>query len=533
MTNKKNSLPSRFVRRLGTRQMTYHDSFVNLENQKNLNLTRELKQKCSKHQEKLLNFFEEKFENENRIPLSNSDFFEGTYRIKRPGIYVLRENILFNPNNLFPTDSQKDIYPTGKNGAYHLGFFAAITVECDEVIIDLNGYSITQSRRHNLLQRFFSIIELASSPFIPKQGPHSFSNTLSSANKCLIMNGSLINSSHHGIHANNAHNIVIHNLRILDFEVAAIALNGSTNSVISQCYCSGKRDGIHVLSSFSQALFTGRVLENIKEQKSDVYINIDKDIQQAFSEIMTNKEQTTYFENKTAQYDGNMYGIVLNVNGIVINKFLASREKLIGNSNILVYDVTIKNIETHPVEILALPINNNNINDGAYGSKRMVGVFGDVLDIEKLIDSERLYKGNSLSDAQLFLAEKYPGRGTLNISKEVVNWTKSKEKLANDWTFVPEGDSMGHFMKGNIGLFISGGTDINVENVNIDGVITKGNEVGNSPLLNERQRYYHGGNSYGLLTTASKNISLNNVEIENIASENPNSIIEKIEHINH
>ena len=498
MASKKNSLPSRFVRRLGTKITSPS------ENKSSIKFSEALKNQCSASQKELLNFFEKDIGNKNRITLSNSDFFEGTYRIKTPGVYVLRENIVFNPINLFPTEDQKDKYPTGKNGAYHLGFFAAITVECEDVMIDLNGFSITQSKRHNLLQRFFSVIELASSPFIPKQGPHIFSDTLTSADKCLIMNGSLVNSSHHGIHANNAQNVVIYNLKILDFEVAAIALNGSTNSVISNCLCSGKNTGIQVLSCFSQAIFTARVLENIKEVENAVYSNIDNDIQQAFSEIMRNDIQSTYFENKTKQYDGNMYGIVLNVNGIVINNFLSSREKLVGNTDILVYEVAIKNIETHPVEIVAFPINKDKSADGAYGSKRMVGVFGDVLDIEKMVDSERIYEGNSLSDAQLFLGENYPGRGTLNISKEVIEWAKSEEKLSDDWTFVPEGDSMGHFMKGNIGLFISGGTNINVDSVTIDGVVTNGSDVGNSKLFNDNQRYYHGGNSYGILTTASK-----------------------------
>ena len=59
----------------------------------------------------------------------------------------------------------------GINGAYHLGFFAAITVESDDVILDLNGKSLKQSKLHNLQQRFYSHIELASAPFIPKQGP--------------------------------------------------------------------------------------------------------------------------------------------------------------------------------------------------------------------------------------------------------------------------------------------------------------------------------------------------------------------------
>ena len=68
-------------------------------------------------------------------------------------------------------------YPTN-NGPYTLGFFAAITIECNNVVIDLNGKSIRQSNEFYLKQRFFSIIELASSPFIPKQGPAHFGNNV-------------------------------------------------------------------------------------------------------------------------------------------------------------------------------------------------------------------------------------------------------------------------------------------------------------------------------------------------------------------
>ena len=47
-----------------------------------------------------------------------------------------------------------------------MGFFSAITVETDNVIIDLNGYVIQQSELHQLQQRFFAIIETAAAPFI-------------------------------------------------------------------------------------------------------------------------------------------------------------------------------------------------------------------------------------------------------------------------------------------------------------------------------------------------------------------------------
>lgn len=67
--------------------------------------------------------------------LYQSDFDQGTVRITKPGIYVLRENIEFSPN---PNDDFNPIasqvitgqYPILHGGAYHLGFFAAITIEC-------------------------------------------------------------------------------------------------------------------------------------------------------------------------------------------------------------------------------------------------------------------------------------------------------------------------------------------------------------------------------------------------------------------
>ena len=113
------------------------------------------------------------------IYLSQESFNKGTVRITKPGYYILKENIVFHPNpqNDFQPSLksiQNGQYPVGKDGAYHLGFFAAITIETNDVVLDLNNFTIQQSKEHNLQQRFFSTIELANSPFIPKQGPSSF-----------------------------------------------------------------------------------------------------------------------------------------------------------------------------------------------------------------------------------------------------------------------------------------------------------------------------------------------------------------------
>ena len=523
---KRNNLPNRLVRRVGSRSVTSLGP-SNIFNSELLSVS------SRSQTDLLLNMNELNNKVIKTITISQRDFVDGTLRITEPGKYVLTENIEFNPQNQFPRKDQLEKYPVGRNGAYHLGFFAAITIECDNVILDLKNYTIRQSKRHNLLQRFFSIIELANSPFIPKQGPHKFVENYKPANKCLIMNGVLDNSSHHGIHGNSNSNIVIENVRITGFEVAGVALNGAINCVICNCDMIGKKTDIRVMSSFSQALFTSRALENLNETESDVYKNVVADLEKCYNEIMYNKEQTTYFENKTKQYDGNMYGIVLNVNGVVINDFLKERKEEQKNDDILIHRVSIKDIESHPIEIVGIGIKKDQESPiNAYGGKQMVGVFGDVFDVEKVMSLDNKYKnGNSLSESQLYIAEKYPTHGTINIDKDVIEWARSKEKKLKNKIYTSRGDSMGHIMKGNIGLFISGGKRVTVSNLNIDNVKTNGENLGSSRLLKEEDRYFDGSNAYGILCTATKSeeVVVRNVRIENVVAVNKGSINKNIE----
>ena len=115
--------------------------------------TQQLKNNCSLEQRQLLEYFEnfghhnisEEYSYNSNTPrkiikLRQNHFNNGTVRITVPGIYVLQENIIFNPNesnDFFPTGQQMaGQYPVGSGGAYHLGFFAAITVEAAGVILD-------------------------------------------------------------------------------------------------------------------------------------------------------------------------------------------------------------------------------------------------------------------------------------------------------------------------------------------------------------------------------------------------------------
>lgn len=137
-----------------------------------------------------------------------ADFESGTKIITCPGQYKLCENIVFNPNAPLPgqtpsEDAFDPIFPGEYDEhAYGLGFFAAIAIASSNVELYLNGFTIEQSEGHALFQRFFSLIELADSPFIKNAGPAQFVGDddyfQAASNVVIVGPGVLGRSSHHG-----------------------------------------------------------------------------------------------------------------------------------------------------------------------------------------------------------------------------------------------------------------------------------------------------------------------------------------------
>lgn len=175
--------------------------------------------------------------------LSQIDINFGTYRIRNPGLYCLTKDLIFNPlppdddlsakspNSIdplswFPKDNQS--YPgcnTLSNGPFALGFFSVITIESDDIIINLNGYKISYHFDFYLQQRFGSIIEISN------QYTH-LGTIFKPIQNITIKNGELGLTSHHGIHSTYAANVIIQNMKIYDFEVAGIQLNRFQNAQI-------------------------------------------------------------------------------------------------------------------------------------------------------------------------------------------------------------------------------------------------------------------------------------------------------------
>eukprot|EP01084_Bolivina_argentea_P014717 27531_1 len=239
--------------------------------------------------------------NNNIYYLSQTDFLYGTYRIKECGEYIFTQDIIcdfngptqdeelhsnFSPNRIdsnelywFPTIEQanKDNdYPGLYDfiGSYALGFFAGITIECNNVIINLNGFSFLMNKKFYLQQRFFSLIELASKQFEPLEGPSDWGwkNEFYASYVEIKGPGVLGLTSHHGIHGNNAHNINIHDINIKSFDVSGISCNGCTYLTIENVIVGPQNIHIPTLGRYTHARAFLPRLKHLNDKFGDKYI---------------------------------------------------------------------------------------------------------------------------------------------------------------------------------------------------------------------------------------------------------------------
>ena len=426
--------------------------------------------------------------------LNNLDFKRGTYRIKNPGTYILTENIIFNPNpmnNFQPYENQKIYY---NKITYALGFFAAITIESDNVVIDLNNFSIQQSKKHYKQQRFYANIELGNSPFIPNNGPANFGNVFSNCNYITIKNGSLKLSSHHGIHGNNSSHLNFINLTIDEYEVGGISLNGC-NNIVCENIVLETINSVDFNHKLVHLIICKPILEKLYLKNKNASINNKciKDLIEEANETIKNISGIT--KNENTFVDGNAYGLSFNGEGPVIGDF---KKKTINYTayNIYLNDITIKGIKSSVLETPGYKRENKEINKKSMGYDKNIqkGPIAQVLDV-KMISKNNKYIGNLLSDIQFILA-KYSVISS--IDKSLIDWADvNKEISINALSFIYGIDNMNHIMKGNIGIFFSNVKDSIIQNINVMEMIN------NSPLKYTKG---HAHNNNSVAVISSENI---------------------------
>ena len=490
-----------------------------------------------------------------RVELRQADFANGTVRLRHSAHYVLMEDIVFEPNpndDFLPTAAQtaggaSAEYPTAPFGGYHLGFFAAITVEGKNIFLDLNGKILRQSKVFDLQQRFYANIELASTPFVPPQGPANFGDTITSADTCLVANGTLGLSSHHGIHGNSMTKVIIQNLNIVEFEVAGIALNGGIHCLTRNVNICNMSRTVPVLSTYSAGRFIQPFLKQIIAAQPTAALEFTSGTKTG-EEILNSlvAEMNTVldavkaghpvpdgiFKNSSGLYDGGGYGIVINSRGVVVNGFKTSRVGAVGNEDIIIHNVQIENMETGQGEIIGISnANDPNHEPSAYGGKVQVGPVGSVFQV-LVASTAGAYTGNVVSDAKLFVAKFSPGSGTVNITDPIIDWALSgaddleQVLLDNNYYFVSGGDSMAHVMKGIIGLFVSAGKDIkcfdmqirNIKNASLPGADSTEKTASKAAIVPLKTEY-NGGASRGIAIVGSEQVYMKNMDVSVIKAE--------------
>lgn len=411
--------------------------------------------------------------------LRQSDFRSGTYRIQTPGTYRLAQSISFrpNPNHDFrPTPAQAALYPTtGAEGAYRLGFFAAITVECPDVVIDLNGHELVQSLEHAQRQRFFALIELADQPFIPHQGPADFGATLHAAARLIIKNGRLGRSSHHGIHGNDNTDILIQRVQFDEFEVAAVALNGPRRLEIVGCMIDGSRRDVPVLGAYSAAVFAGPVVASaVPEDASIVLRGRNWSKAELVSRLQAVVEQPSrpHFKNVAGLVDGPAYGILLHRRGVAVNALLECCTDLKESDwarDVAIRHTCIQNIAAAPREILGLP--RAALPQTGVGRRPQTGLFGEVFDVAAVTGADGRYAGHPLADVQLLLAKH---TALTKIDVATVAWAEDNVAMQPAPRLIPGGDSMFHVNKGVFGLRADGVRGLELEQLTVCDLENRG-----------------------------------------------------------
>lgn len=390
------------------------------------------------------------------VYLSQEDFTRGTVRLTQPRTtYVLTEDIEFEPqpdNDFWPPFALYGQYPPS---AYFLGFFAALTVEADDITVDLNGHSLQQSEEFYLLQRFFNVIELNDRVFVSNNGVSSLNyqatdvpvsefapaGDIVTPKNVVVRNGRLGRSSHAGIHGNSVEGLLIENVEIFDFEVAGIHCNGCKDVEVTDTVVGPSSRSVPTLATFSNARFlefytrtlipagfgrepngqellsllrtehisfadrpnTSFSLEEVFRRLHDAVQlyradTLGDDIYELFEEpdLDLLEEAKRVFDNPSGLTDGSVqYGIFFNRRGTPEtdeNFFGAGRE----TSNIRLNRVTVEGLAAAPFEVASLMTEEGSHMQGP--ARDLIRIADMTTDDMRTLRAS-YYKGNFLWDA--------------------------------------------------------------------------------------------------------------------------------------
>eukprot|EP01083_Nonionella_stella_P067358 178120_1 len=513
----------------------------------------------------------------NIVYLYNTDFVDGTLRIQESGTYVIMEDIVFNfnapsaedmaqetfsPNSIdedelywFPTHAQADIdgtYPGLYSyfGPFTLGFFAGIAIETSCVTIDLNGHSLSQHPLFYFQQRFFALIELASQPFVPGQGPANWgAGNAVYAEHVIIENGELGLTAHHGIHGNNNNDITIQNVNTKQFDVCGIQCNSCTNLVIRDVIIGPQNTNIPLLGRYTHARsFLPRLKQLMNEAADDeitFYNRATVTVSQLVYRLIDQMDMIYWHVNNGIEYDsddeewiasqkifantngwmdgGSSYGLVVGGDGAQVVGIGARHE---GTSDVNISNVEIYGIYNQVIEKMKYT--------GNFGATRLI--FFDAIDwnevsSESIEPSEAVYLGDAYSDLTFAVSvtvDSWYFMNSLFVSDEMKAYVFDGASATGVFHGGCGSDIQLHSSKGAIGFRVDGTQNLNVDGLYVHDVYNwadlgnqewcgsyDGPNVGNEDI--DIQYGYTGTRAHGIVMDYAQGV-IQNVQIEKIDS---------------
>ena len=462
-------------------------------------------------------------EKTNTFYLYKNDFTEGTYRIQTCGddednkvTYKVMEDVIFDFNADYdnvnsdtawwPHESQnsEEEYP-GAGGyfdTYFLGFFAGITIECSNVVLDLNGHTLRMSDSFYHQQRWFTTVTLLSQYFLPGQGIGMFGASPTFASNVLIKDGTLGLTSHHGIHGHFNKNVVISNVHVRDFETHGIQFNGFDGITIDNCeigptssmsYFKGEYGhGRTLLKRFRTAAehypdteirFRGR---DSSTTMPEIVDELEKELNMAYDYVVNGKKfdeddeswisaKSLFIDNTNLPNGAAMYGIFLNTYGASVLTYNL-------NSYFYSYNAVVSNTKIHGLEHamneytrIQYPNSGNlfmNPLHAPFDAQQLLGELTEDYDF----DNPKYY-GSLMTDACLALSKlennNWPLlQAQLLIDDIMLDWVFEGDKSEDevDFSYITVGcntDAMIHSGKGINGLRIDGVDGVLISNVEV------------------------------------------------------------------
>mmetsp|Transcript_100929 Transcript_100929/g.325812 ORF Transcript_100929/g.325812 Transcript_100929/m.325812 type:complete len:747 (-) Transcript_100929:67-2307(-) len=492
-----------------------------------------------------------------------SAFEKGTLMIEDPGTYELTEDVHFEPEEfqgtLFPDPNSQE-HP--QTGGFFLGFFAAVAIAADHVVFDCKGHSIQMTPRFHKEQRFFSIFELGSRPFISAVGPPQFANPLLSsglirfANNVTIQNCRLGLSSHHSIHGNDNDGVTLRNLQMFDFEVGGVHLNGASHVLIEDVDV-GPSLPETFGAELSQALLLDHLMNTLllsvprySVQTDDVKITLrgeEKTVRQVFGSLRAELREylasgggglaSVVGDGKSAPDGSAVYGVVVHKRGPAIMDFGACSLHEAQEEGHFRSNVTLRNVKIHDLKLRAEQWTRL-VLDG----QQVMGPAGDVFRFMRNKNAEDHYVGNALADAQLAVGafkKALKARGVtedeaawyfggVHIPDSVLEWAAKGDA---PWdrslgTFECFGDAMSHVNKGVAGLRLEVVNGALLEGVEISGLSNTGGDDADSAFCSQETasqgRQYQGKDVRGAIFTNCLNVDDSGLRVQDASLSSPN-----------